>query len=189
MIRSLLFTLCLYCYSLTLSAQVVGVKSDVLSGLLTSPNLGVEVALSERYSVELSAHYNGFNLSGDKRWKHWFVQPELRFWMCQPFGGHFFGVHALYGWYNVAGVKLPFGLLPEIADERYEGSFLGAGLTYGYHFILSPRWGLETSVGVGFVRTNYESFRCFHCGEQTGSGNRNYVGPTKVAVSLIYLIK
>lgn len=169
--------------------QVIGVKSDVLSGLLTSPNVGVEVAFSARYSGELSVHYNGFNLSGDKRWKHWFVQPELRYWMCQPFGGHFLGVHALYGWYNVAGVKLPFGLLPKIREERYEGSFVGGGLTYGYHFILSPHWGIETTIGVGYVRTNYERFRCFHCGEQTGSGSRNYVGPTKVGVSLIYLIR
>lgn len=188
MIRPLLFTL-FSCYCLSVSAQVVAVKSDVLSGLLTSPNLGVEVALSERYSAELSIHYNGFNVGGDKRWKHWFVQPEFRYWMCQPFGGHFFGVHALYGWYNVGGVKLPLGLLPEIREERYEGYFVGAGLSYGYHFILSPRWGLETSIGVGMVHTNYERFRCFHCGEQTGSGSRNYVGPTKVAVSLIYLIK
>lgn len=187
--RSLLFTLCLFCPSLWLTAQVVAVKSDLLSGVLTSPNLGVEVALSPRYSAELSAHYNGINLNGDKRWKHWFVQPELRYWMCQPFGGHFLGMHALYGWYNAGGVKLPFGLLPEIENERYEGSFLGVGISYGYHFILSPRWGLETSIGVGYVRTSYESFRCIHCGEQTGSGSRNYMGPTKVAVSLIYVIK
>lgn len=187
--RLMLFTFCLLCYSLSVSAQVVGVKSDVLSGLLTSPNIGVEIALSPRFSAEVNAHYNGFDAGGDKRWKHWFVQPELRYWMCQPFGGHFFGVHGLYGWYNVAGVKLPFGLLPQIEHERYEGSLVGGGLSYGYHFILSPRWGLETSMGLGLVHTNYERFRCFRCGEQTGSGSKNYVGPTKVAISLIYLIK
>lgn len=188
-IRPLLVALLLFFCSLSVCSQVVGVKSDVLSDLLTSPNLGVEVALSNRYSVDISAHYNGIELSSDKRWKHWFLQPEFRYWMCQPFGGHFLGVHALYGWYNVAGVKLPFGLLPEIEHERYEGPLFGAGLSYGYHFILSPRWGVETSIGVGMVHTRYERFRCFHCGEQTGSGNKNYVGPTKVAVSLIYLIK
>ena len=179
----------LFALSMAAYSQRIAVKGDVLSGLLTSPNLGVEVALPPRFSAELSMHYNGFSLRGDKRWKHWFVQPEFRYWLCQPLGGHFLGVHAIYGWYNVGGVKLPFGLLPQIEHERYEGSLTGAGLSYGYHFILSPRWGVETSIGVGMVHTRYERFRCFHCGEQTGNGSKNYVGPTKVAVSLIYLIK
>lgn len=188
--RSLYTFFFLFLLLQTARCQVVAVKSDVLSGLLTSPNIGVEVAVSERYSAELSVHYNAFGRSdSDKRWKHWFVQPEFRYWLHRPFGGHFFGVHTLYGWYNVGGVKLPFGLLPQIRDERYEGSLLGGGLTYGYHFTLSPHWRLETSAGIGWIHSRYESFRCRSCGEQTGSGNKNYVGPTKVAVSLIYIIK
>ena len=40
---------------------------------------------------EAGVRYNPFRQEGDRRWKHWFVQPELRYWMCQPYGGHFFG--------------------------------------------------------------------------------------------------
>lgn len=123
-------------------AQTVAVKSDLLTGgMLASPNLGVELKLSERFTLEAGVHYNPFPAGGDKRWKHWFVQPELRYWMCQPYGGHFFGAGLMYGVYNVAKARLPFGLFKGVRSERYEGDFTGVGISYGYHFILSPPLG------------------------------------------------
>ena len=123
-------------------AQTVAVKSDLLTGgMLASPNLCVELKLSERFTLEAGVHYNPFPAGGDKRWKHWFVQPELRYWMCQPYGGHFFGTGLMYGVYNVAKARLPFGLFKGVRSERYEGDFTGVGISYGYHFILSPPLG------------------------------------------------
>ena len=123
-------------------AQTVAVKSDLLTGgMLASPNLGVELKLSERFTLEAGVYYNPFPAGGDKRWKHWFVQPELRYWMCQPYGGHFFGTGLMYGVYNVAKARLPFGLFKGVRSERYEGDFTGVGISYGYHFILSPPLG------------------------------------------------
>ena len=164
-------------------------KTDLLTGLLTSLNMGMEFRLSNRFSLETTAHYSPFIANDNKRWKHWFVQPELRYWMCQPFGGHFVGVHLMYGVYNVGNVKLPFGLFQGIRALRYEGDFMALGLSYGYHYILSPRWSIEASAGVGFLHTGYDSYRCLRCGEKTGSENRNYVVPTKAAISLVYILR
>lgn len=183
----LLFFLLLPCRQAC--GQVVGVKSDLLAGALTSPNLAVEVAVTQRFSAELDFHYNPFPNGKERRWKHWLLEPAFKYWLCQPFGGHYFGIQGTYGWYNVGNVHLPFGLAKELRYLRREGSLGGISLTYGYHWILSPRWGIETSIGLGYIHTGYDDFRCFHCGEQTGSGHKNYVGPTKVAVSLIYMIK
>ena len=171
-----------------LHSQTLAVKSDLLTGALSSPNLSVEVKLSDRFTLEAGFHYNPFPAGGDKRWKHWFVQPELRYWMCQPFGGHFFGAHLMYGVYNAGDMKLPLGLFKGVRSSRYEGDFLGLGVSYGYHFILSPRWSIETSLGVGFLHIGYERYRCLHCGEQTGCGYKNFIAPTRAAVSLVYLI-
>lgn len=169
--------------------QNIAVKSDLLTGMLSSPNLGVEVRLSERFTLETGFHYNPFPAGENRRWKHWFVQPELRYWMCQPYGGHFFGVNLMYGVYNAGKMKLPLGLFKGVRSDRYEGNFIGAGFSYGYHFILSPLWGLETSLGIGFLHTAYERYRCLHCGEKTGSGRKSFIAPTKAAVSLVYMIK
>ena len=66
---------------------------------------------------EAGVYYNPFPAGGDKRWKHWFVQPELRYWMRQPYGGHFFGTGLMYGVYNVAKTRLPFGLFKGYVPE------------------------------------------------------------------------
>lgn len=169
-------------------AQTVAVKSDLLTGALSSPNLALEARLSRRFTVEAEFHYNPFPAGENRRWKHWFLQPELRYWMCQPFGGHFFGMHLIYGVYNVGNMKLPAGLFKGVRSSRYEGEFTGAGISYGYHFILSPRWSIEASAGVGFLHTGYERYRCLHCGERTGTGRKNFIAPTRTAVSLVYMI-
>ncbi|WP_349913308.1 DUF3575 domain-containing protein, partial [Bacteroides cellulosilyticus] len=96
----MLFLLLLLFRLADLHSQTLAVKNDLLTGALSSPNLSVEVKLSDRFTLEAGFHYNPFPAGGDKRWKHWFVQPELRYWMCQPFGGHFFGAHLMYGVYN-----------------------------------------------------------------------------------------
>lgn len=179
----------LICTSAPLKAQSIAVKSDLLTGMLSSPNIGVEARLSQRFTLEADLHYNPFSAGENRRWKHWWVQPELHYWMCQPFGGHFVGLNLMYGVYNVGNVKLPFGLFKGTRTSRYEGNVMGAGLSYGYHFILSPRWSIETSIGLGFLHTAYERYRCLHCGEKTGGGHRNFVLPTRAAVSLVYIIK
>ena len=184
----ILFLLLLLFRLADLHSQTLAVKSDLLTVALSSPNLSVEVKLSDRFTLEAGFHYNPFPAGGDKRWKHWFVQPELRYWMCQPFGGHFFGAHLMYGVYNAGDMKLPLGLFKGVRSSRYEGDFLGLGVSYGYHFILSPRWSIETSLGVGFLHIGYERYRCLHCGEQTGGGYKNFIAPTRAAVSLVYLI-
>ena len=184
----ILFLLLLLFRLADLHSQTLAVKNDLLTGALSSPNLSVEVKLSDRFTLEAGFHYNPFPAGGDKRWKHWFVQPELRYWMCQPFGGHFFGAHLRYGVYNAGDMKLPLGLFKGVRSSRYEGDFLGLGVSYGYHFILSPRWSIETSLGVGFLHIGYERYRCLHCGEQTGGGYKNFIAPTRAAVSLVYLI-
>ena len=57
------------------------------------------------------------------------------------------------------------------------------------HWILGNRWNLEASIGVGYAYLDYTKYKCKKCGEKLGSGHKNYVGPTKAAISLIYIIK
>lgn len=175
---------------LLLSAQVLAVKTNLAADAVLSPNLSLEMKIGERLTLDLSAHYYPFcSKSSTVRRRHWLFQPELRFWSCEPFFSHFWGVHLLAGEYNISDQHLPFGLYRGTRSSRYEGAVLGAGLSYGYQWILSPRWGLEAELGVGYVRAGYARHRCVHCGEKNGNGAKHYLGPTKVAVSLVYLLK
>lgn len=160
------------------------VKTNALYWATTTPNLGMEFALSRKHTLDISGNWNPFTFSNHKKLKHWGVQPEFRYWTCERFNGHFFGLHAHYADFNVGGIK-QLGL----KNKRYQGELYGGGVSYGYQWILSNRFNLEATVGVGYARINYDKYKCGKCGEKIKDGNKNYFGPTKVGLTLIYVIK
>ena len=48
---------------------------------------------------------------------------------------------------------------------------------------------MEVSLGVGYVHAEYDKYNCTTCGKKMGKGNADYIGPTKAAISLIYMLK
>ena len=171
-------------------AQKVAVKTNIPYWATTTPNLGFEFGLGARTTLDISGGYNFWTLNreANRKIKHFVVMPEVRWWLCERFNGHFFGVHGLGGEYNIAKVKLPFGLAKNGKDYRYDGSYVGGGVSYGYQWMLARKWSLEATVGVGYVRFNYDKYPCYDCGQRLESGNKNYFGPTKVGINLIFVI-
>ncbi|MGL5635921.1 MAG: DUF3575 domain-containing protein [Bacteroidales bacterium] len=190
-----LSVLCLVLFhSLNIAAQKIAVKTNLLYGGITlTPNLGAEISIAPRWTLDLSGGYNPWNLHGsisnNKKLVHWLVEPEVRYWLCQKFSGHFFGTHLLFSQYNISQHRLPWLLGKGSQNYRYEGNAAGGGLTYGYQFILGNHWNLEASIGIGYARLWYDKFNCLKCGEKLESSHRNYFGPTKAAISIVYLIK
>lgn len=171
-------------------SQKVGVKTNLIYDVTSTINLGVVVSLSDRWTLDISGNYNPWKFSNDRKIKHFLIQPEARFWTCESFNGHFFGLHAHYGMYNASGM-LPFWINAKFMQgKRFEGWVAGAGLSYGYQWILSPHWGIEATIGAGYSYLNYDTYRCTNCGKLLASDvSRNYFGITKMGLSIIYLIK
>ena len=174
------------------SAQEVAVKSNLLYDAAATMNVGVEAGLSPRWTMDFSVNYNGWTMSDDRKWKQWLLQPEARYWFCDRFGGHFMAVHALGGQYNIGGVGTSFNFLgkvdPEFSKRRYQGWFIGAGVAYGYAWILNRHWNLEAELGIGYVYTRYDSYPCATCGKKLEDNKpHHYLGPTKAAINLVYL--
>lgn len=175
------------------SAQTAAVKTNLLYDATATINAGVEVALAPKWSLDLSGNYNSWTMPGNRKWKHWLAQPEARYWFCDKFAGHFLGVHALGGQCNVGNIDLhglkflgtDFG---KLKDNRYQGWFAGAGVAYGYAWVLGRHWNLETEIGVGYIYTRYDKFQCVDCGRRLAENvPHNYFGPTKAAINLVYL--
>jgi Protein of unknown function (DUF3575). len=164
------------------------VKSNLLYNATTTLNFGVEFVVGGKTTLDFPVNYNPWTFSENRKWKNLIVQPELRWWTCERFNGNFWGLHAHYGIYNVGNIpSLP--IINNDEDIRYQGWLVGAGISYGYNIILSPRWGLEFTIGVGYVYTKYDRYKCGTCGEYIDSEAKHYFGPTKAGISLIYLIK
>lgn len=174
----------------TAKAQEIATKTNLLYWATSTPNLGLELGLGKQTTLELVGGYNPwtFNKDTNKKIKHWMVMPEFRYWMCERFNGHFFGLHSGYAYYNIGGVRFPF-MSKSTKEHRYQGWATGVGLSYGYSWIIGKRLNIEASFGLGYIYTNYDKYECATCGDHKGSYDKHYLGPTKAAVSLIYIIK
>ena len=175
-----------------LQAQKVAVKTNLLYDATATINAGIEFGLAPKWTLDLSGNFNGWTMSHDRKWKHWLVQPEARYWFCDRFAGHFLGFHALGGQYNIGHLKNDIKFLgtdfSKLSDSRYQGWFIGAGVAYGYAWVLNKHWNLEGEIGVGYVYTEYDRFNCKGCGKKVEEDkNHHYFGPTKAAINLIYV--
>lgn len=170
--------------------QDFAVKTNLLYDATLTVNAGAEVGLSPRWSFDLSGNYNGWAVSGHK-WKHWLVQPEVRYWFCDRFAGHFLGAHLLGGQYNFGHFDTSLSFFGTdysvFADTRHQGWYVGAGVAYGYSFILNRHLNLELELGLGYVYTRYDVFQCEGCGKKIEEDKpHHYIGPTKAALNLVY---
>ncbi|MDR1456057.1 MAG: DUF3575 domain-containing protein [Tannerella sp.] len=215
----LLFGICLISVKATYGQGFV-VKSNILYDATTTINLGVEFALGDQWTLDVSGNLNPWvfpnthvvkyeNGEADRmegKFKHWMIQPEIRWWTCEKFNGHFFGAHLHAGSFNVGGLAfLPNSIgvtypSDQPADrweygtgirwQRFEGWLAGAGVSYGYHWILSNRFSLEFSLGAGYAYLKYDKYSpCPLCSDRQGSNFMHYFGPTKAGISAIFILK
>lgn len=190
--RLLIVSICLVVASLTASAQNVVVKTNLLYDITATANLGIEFKVAPKWTVDISVNLNAWTFSDNKKWKHWVLQPEARYWLCERFNGHFVGTHLVGGIYNMGNWNTDFTFLGtdfgQLKEHRYEGWLVGAGIAYGYHWMLGRHWSVEAEIGIGYVYTQADKYECPRCGEQLENNKpHHYVGPTKAAVNLIYV--
>ncbi len=190
-VRYLLLTASAVCICIMASAQDFAVKTNALYWVSTTPNIGFEVGLGKKTTLDISAGYNPWTLdkSGEDnmKFKHVKVDPEFRYWFCERFHGHFIGVNALYSYYNVSKIAIPF--VNGSRDNRYQGWSAGAGITYGYSWVIGRRWNIEANIGVGYLYTAYDRYQNRTCGLFCNSANRHLFGLTDLGVSFIYMIR
>jgi len=174
------------------------VKTNLLYDATTTPNIGVELGTGVKNTVQLFYGLNPWTFHsshGDRKARHWLLMPELRWWRCSKYNGSFIGVHLMGGQFNASNVDIPLpgcffagdNLVKGVRDNRYQGWYAGAGFTYGYQWILGRHWNLEAEIGVGYNHVWYDKYPCYECGAKIADGQSNYVGVTKLGLSLLYI--
>lgn len=177
--------------AVTLAAQKTVFKTNLLYDAAANASVAVETTLAPKWTFDMSGSLNLWKFSNGKQWRNYLLQPEARYWFCNRFAGHFVGAHLLGGQYNIGNVDLGFKMLgtdfSKLKDTRFQGWFAGAGIAYGYDWILSRHWTLEAEIGLGWTYTRYDQYPCAHCGRKIKRGSHNYVGPTKLALNIVYV--
>lgn len=165
-------------------------KTNLLFDVLTALNVEVEVPIGERWSIagEYIFPWWSFTkkqitlqtLSGNLEGRYWFGNREKHDVMT----GWFAGVYGGGGYYDV-----------EWKSKGYQGHFYSAGFTGGYAHKIGRNLRMEYSLGIGYFNTDYSEYRAFYCpdsGTRTltcvDKGTRHWIGPTRVKVSLVWML-
>ena len=184
----------------TASAQKLAVKTNALYWGTATPNLGLEYAIADRWTLELEGGYNPWTFDSEKNMKikHWLVSPEVRYWFCESFLGHFVGINGNYTLFNISGIPTPGVFIDlssntdsktDLKDSRVQGWAVGAGVTYGYAFPIARRWNMELTLGYGIWYTEYGQYESRKCGLFQQDVQKWALGPTALGVSFMFMIK
>ena len=160
------------------SSRYVAVKTNLAAWAGTIMNLAADVQVSEHFSVELPVLWCPWHVSSKHAVKTFTIQPEGRYWLARPGKGHFFGVHAHIGWFNVKWNR-----------DRYQDTsrpLLGAGISYGYLLPLGEHWAGEFTLGAGYANMKYDTYYNIGNGARIDTRTKNYWGITRVGVSVVY---
>ena len=82
--------------------RYMALKTNIAYDAVGVLNLDYEVQVHSRMTVDIPVMWSLWDAKPDKALRVAAIQPELRWWMGQETGkGHFFGLHAHVGWYNL----------------------------------------------------------------------------------------
>lgn len=159
-------------------AQRAMLKSNALYWGTLSPNIGTELRLSRHFTLNIEAAVNPFSI-GDTKLHAASIAPEARYWLsARPQAGHFVGLMALGGIYNV-----------KFSGAVHNGDAIGAGVTYGYSFVLGRRWSLEATVGAGLLHVREKKYKDTEVPPTDANNTRNLLAPLKAGVTFVYILK
>ncbi len=163
------------------------VKTNLLPWALLDMNIAVEFEIGRHMSFSLPVYYSAADwFSVENKFRVMGTQPELRFWFRDNFSGPFLGVHGTLAYYNVA---LKNGTY-RFQDRAGQTPAYGGGAHFGWKFRFDPhgadRWGLELSVGGGYLHLDYDMFYNVENGRYSSSEVRDYYGLDHASIALTY---
>ena len=171
------------------TVQRFSLRNNLLYDAALTPNLGVEYALGQHWSIGGNVGFRPWPTDDNtsKKWKHLLVAPELRYWNDSIYKhkSSFWGLNPIWSHYNVAEVKFPFGMYKSVRDGRREGDLLALGIFYGYNWRLNRHFRLEAEVGVAAGYAWGKEYDCGHCGTYRGDYDGPFVVP-KLALNIVY---
>ena len=159
------------------NAQKIAVKTNLLEWATVSPNISAEFVVSPTMSLDLTASFNEWTPYKNAKFDHFRIQPELRYWFQRPMAQHFLGFTLMY---------IDYELLRK--GEYHDGQGIGGGFTYGYDFVLSKRWNLELTAGIGAFYRFEKKYDEGTTIPSSNNANRWCLVPIKLGVTLSYVI-
>lgn len=164
----------------------MSIKTNMLYDIAAIPNIGAEFYLGENFSIAANWHYSWWkNDNKAWYWRTYGGDLAIRYWLgkqsrIKPLTGHHVG---MYG--QMITYDFETGNRGILADKWS----YSVGLEYGYSLPIARRLNIDFTIGAGYHWGLFEEYLPIdgHYVWQA-TKRRQYFGPTKLEISLVWLI-
>lgn len=165
-------------------AQDFSLSTDLLGyARLGTMNVDASYAASRRWSIVAGVRYNPFTFrKGDIERQFQSRQQSYsigaRLWPWHIWSGWWFAGKLRYQEYNQGGI---------VSRKTEEGDRIGGGLYAGYTHMLSSHLNIELGIGLWAGMDRFRQYDCPVCGHVVDSGDRMFLLPDDIMVSIAYV--
>lgn len=150
---------------------------------LGTMNASASVAVSRRVTLNAEARVNPWTFNTrdaetQLQNRHQTYMAGMRWWPWYVYSGWWLGAAVQYQEYNRGGI---------FSRSTEEGDAFGAVLSGGYTVMLHERLNLDLGAAGWFGQTAYTVYDCPRCGRISDSGQKWFVLPSEVYLSLIWI--
>lgn len=164
----------------------MALKTNMLYDAALIPNIGIEFYLGKGWSIGANWMYAWWkNDPGHVYWRTYGGDLNVRKYLGRraqekPLTGHHIGIYGQILTYDFETGKRGY------LGDRWS---YGGGFEYGYALPIGRRLNLDFSLGVGYFGGKYKVYDPQDgCYVWKATRQRNWIGPTKAEVSLVWLI-
>ena len=174
----------LFSASVASRAQNLSLSTNFVDwGFFGTANLTFESAFSKHFSMEVGAKYNPwtFKKNSDRPIMNQQITGfvSAKYWFWYVYSGWWMSAKAKYNDYTQTGL---------IRYSLDEGKSVGAGLAFGYSYMLGKHFNIDLSLGLWGGRTfDYVSYDSAARKKVLKSGNKWFLGPDNIEVALKYV--
>lgn len=174
-------------------AMYWALKTNLLYDALLVPNVGVEFYVDKNWSVATDWMYAWWKNDVNRRWRVYGGDLAVRRWFgrkaeAKPLTGHHLGLYAQVLTYDFClDEKGYMGGKP--GGNLWDKLNYALGVEYGYSLPVARRLNLDFTLGIGYMGGTYHEYRVVDdCKVWQATKNRQWFGPTKAEVSLVWLL-
>jgi hypothetical protein len=166
----------------------MALKTNLLADLAITPNIGIEFYLGRGFSVAAMWNYAWWRSDASRwYWRTYGGDLSIRKYLgkaakAKPLTGHHIGIYGQALTYDFV-----FG--SDGRGEMCDTWSYAAGIEYGYSLPIHRRLNLDFVIGVGYLGGLYKEYVVKdNCYVWEATKRRQWFGPTKAEISLVWLI-
>lgn len=173
----------------------IALKTNALYDLLLTPNIGVEIPVTDKWSVAANWMYAWWK-ADPSSWYHRIyggdieVRRYIKKWPWSKKSADRTAYIPLTGWHvGVYGQMLTYDF--EWGGTGYLGDkwSYAAGVALGYSKNIARNLNIDFTLGVGYLTGEYKVYKPIdNCYVWQATKQRHWFGPTKAEVSLVWLL-